>query len=87
MKFCEQGDCEYDDRGDICCKCCDLKDECMYACGHDDDDDDECIYEIVGDYDDRGGMCCKCCDLKDECEYACWRYDDDDECIYEIDGD
>ena len=49
MKFCEQGDCEYDDRGGMCCKCCDLKDECMYACWHDDDDDDECIYEIDGD--------------------------------------
>ena len=48
MKFCEQGDCEYDDRGGMCCKCCDLKDECEYACWRC-DDDDECIYEIDGD--------------------------------------
>ena len=48
MKFCEQGDCEYDDRGDMCCKCCDLKGECEYACWRC-DDDDECMYEIDGD--------------------------------------
>ena len=48
MKFCEQGDCEYDDRGRMCCKCCDLKDECEYACWRC-DDNDECMYEIDGD--------------------------------------
>ena len=48
MQFCEQGDCEYDDRGGMCCKCCDLKDECEYACWRY-DDDDECMYEIDGD--------------------------------------
>ena len=41
MKFCEQGDCEYDDRGGMCCKCCDLKDECEYACWRCDDDDED----------------------------------------------
>ena len=52
MKFCEQGDCEYDDRGGICCKCCDLKDECEYACWRC-DDNDECIYEIDGDLENN----------------------------------
>ena len=29
MKFCIEGDCEYD-REDMCCKYCVLKDECIY---------------------------------------------------------
>ena len=48
MKFCEQGNCERNDVNDICCKCCDLKNECEYACWRC-DDDDECMYEIDGD--------------------------------------
>ena len=47
MKFCMEGDCEYD-REDMCCKYCVLKDECEYACWRC-DDEDECIYEIEGD--------------------------------------
>lgn len=54
MKFCKQSECEYDGRGDICCKYCDLKEECEYACWRSDDEDDyiyedDCIYEIEGD--------------------------------------
>ena len=47
MKYCEQSDCKYDD-SNICCKCCDLKDECEYACWGC-DCDDECMYEVDGD--------------------------------------
>ena len=52
MKFCEQGDCENYDRGGICCKCCDLKDKCEYACWRC-NDNDECIYEIDGDLENN----------------------------------
>ena len=47
MKFCKECDCIYDDKGNMCCKCCNLKDECEYVCLT--CNDDECMYEIEGD--------------------------------------
>ena len=46
MLVCEQGNCERNDVNDICCKCCDIRYECDFACYHVFVEDDECLYEI-----------------------------------------
>ena len=49
MIYCEQGDCERDRYGGICCKCCKERYECDFACYHVFEEDDECLYEIEDD--------------------------------------
>ena len=46
MLVCEQGNCERNGINDICCKCCDIRHECDFACYHVFIEDDTCLYEI-----------------------------------------
>lgn len=52
MIYCYQGDCETGEYGGICCKCCDKKHECKYACYHAFIDEEFCLSEIRVDKDE-----------------------------------
>ena len=54
MLVCEQGNCERNGIDDICCKCCDIRYECDFACYHVFVEDDECLYEIEIEDDEDG---------------------------------
>ena len=54
MLVCKQGNCEKNGVDEICCKCCNIKDECNYVCYSAFFEDDECISEIEVEDDEDG---------------------------------
>ena len=54
MLICEQGNCERNGIDDICCKCCDMRFECDFACYHVFIENDLCLSEVrtKGDKDE-----------------------------------
>ena len=46
MIICYDGNCERNGIDDICCKCCDMRFECDFACYHVFIEDDLCLSEV-----------------------------------------
>lgn len=46
MIICYDGKCERNGIDDICCKCCDKRDECNFICCHAFIEDELCLNEV-----------------------------------------